>query len=189
MAIGTLSTTFGASATIQAANALAGSNLGSVGNNSSPSKKVSLGTAAANAVAAGADEAFSVVTTVPPSSSVNIDLTSLTDILNVAGVTLARLKSFMLQLLSAADDGVNGTAASCVTIDGTVTNGFAGQGNSGWFGNATSKLDLPNGCAYAFICANAGGVLVDGTHKLIKLTNVDAALSARTQFTGAGGTT
>ena len=57
-------------------------------------------------------------------------------------------------------------------------------------GDATgSKFCIPNGAILLFATPSAGGVLVDGTHKIIKYTNVDAAVTAKIQTTLFGGTT
>lgn len=165
-------------------------------------KTLTLGTAAANAAAGGSDELISKIYSIGASSNTSIDLTSLTDILAQTSVSLARVKAIVIRLLSASDDSTNGTAASSITIDNTVTNALSAQSNTGWFNNAHegtatggagdatgSKFTIPSGGWMGFGVANAGGVLVDGTHKVIKIVNNDAGLAAAVQVTLVGGST
>ncbi len=187
---------------IQASNTLTGSDYSGVASNQSVSKSLTYGTAAANAAANGANECASFLTTLAGSASASLDLTSLTNIMQVAGISLARVKALVFRVLSVADDATNGSAATSVTIDSTVANSFSSQSESGWFNNAHegtatggagdatgSKMCLPNGSVLAFATPSAAGILVDGTHKIIKITNVDTVVSAKVQLTLFGGTT
>jgi hypothetical protein len=169
-----------------ASNNITGSDYSPSQNASTIKKSLSVGTAVADASAGGGDELVSFVQTVGASASVSVDLTTLTDIMQSTGVSLARVKGVVIRLLSATDDTVVGTAASSVTIDGTVANGWTSQAFSGWFGNATSKMDVPNGGVLAFGTPSAAGVLVDATHKVLKVTNNDAGLSAKVQISLQG---
>lgn len=163
-------------------------------NQSTVKKALSIGTAVADAAAGGGDELVSFVQTIAASGSASIDLTSLTDILGATGVSLARVKAIVIRLLSATDDTTIGTAAASVTIDNTVTNALSSQSNSGWFSNAAegaangSKFAIPNGGVLAFGTPAAAGVLVDPTHKVVKVTNNDAGLAAKVQISLVGGT-
>lgn len=154
------------------------------------SKALSLGTSAANNAAGGADEAFLFLVSIAGSGNASIDLTSITDLLGQTGVTLARVKHLRIQLLSAADDAVNGTAAASVTVGDSGTNDLVTQsGGVGWLSTAASKMDVPNGGYMEFGVGNDHGVLVDSTHKIIYLANNDAGLAAKVLATGAGGGT
>lgn len=157
------------------------------------SKAGTLGTSVANAVAGGGDELYSAVTSLAGSASASIDLTALVDILGQAAMLFARVKVILIRVLSVADDAVIGTAAVGVSIDNTVVNGLSSQANSGWFSNAAeggasgSRFTIPNGGALAFFTPAGAGVLVDGTHKIIKLTNLDGAVTIKVQVSIAGG--
>lgn len=153
------------------------------------SKKSTLGTSANNNALGGANELASFVQSISASSSATIDLTSLTNILQATGVSLARVKAVVIRLLSATDDSVIGTAASSITIGNNASNDWTSQSGTGWLGTATSTFVIPNGGVLAFATANAGGVLVDATHKIIKVANADASLAAKVQITLIGGTT
>jgi hypothetical protein len=188
----TFKATVGLSITAQ--KNITGSDYSPIQNTSTITKAVNLGTSSGNATAGGADECASFIQSIAASGSASIDLTSLTDFLAATGVSLARVKSITIRLLSAADDSAVGTAAGSITIDNTVTNALSSQSNSGWFSNAAegaangSKFTIPNGAYLSFGVANAAGVVVDSTHKLIKVTNNDGSLSAKVQFTLTGGT-
>ena len=188
MAIDVLSYKASVGSTMQAQknNALAAAT--PLTNNPSPSKAISLGTAAANNAAGGADEAALFLVSIAASSSATVDLTSITDILNQSA-SLARGKHIRIQLLSASDDTVNGTAASYVTIGNNGSNDWVSQGGTGWFHGATSSFDVPNGGYMEFGVGNGAGVAVDGTHKIIKIANADAGLAAKVQISLCGGST
>jgi hypothetical protein len=198
-AISSLTATITAAIGWNASNTLTGSDYAPNSNNSTPKKQLSLGTAAANAAAGGADELYSAITSLAGSASASIDLTSITDILATAGVSLARVKGIMIRLLSVIDDTTIGTAASAINIDNTVANALSATTNSGWFNNANegtatggagdatgSKFCIPNGGVLLFATPSAGGVVTSGTKKIIKLTNLDAAVIAKVQVTVLG---
>src|ERR1700727_448219 len=69
----------------------------------------------ANNVIGGANQYFVFLTTIAASGTALLDFTSLTNILQQAGVSLARIKAWQFQLLSIAQDSVNGTACTSVT--------------------------------------------------------------------------
>ncbi len=169
-------------------------------------KAMKFGTAAANAALtngiAGADEVVSKIYVITSSGNASIDLTSLTDVVGQTAITLARIKGICIRLLSVADDATNGTAATSVTIDNTVTNALHAQSHSGWFDNANeglatggmgdatgSKITIPSGGMLLYALPNAAGVVVDSTHKIIKVVNNDGGVSAAVQVTLIGGTT
>ena len=171
---------------------------GNTVNQSSLAKAIALGTSAANAAAGGSDEVYSTILTITASSSTSLDLTSLANIFGTT-ITFARIKAVVIRLLASTDTDSSGTAlgtaATYIVIDNTVTNALSSQSNTGWFSNAAegaangSKFTIPNGAFLAFSLGNAAGVVVDGTHKVIKLTNGDSSLSAKVLVTLIGGST
>lgn len=190
MGMSSLNATCKVSTALVASNNLTPSQASPIANSSSPSKTITVGTSAANNAAGGGDECALFLTSVTASSNTTIDLTSVTDLLNTAAVTLARVKWVVFQLLSATDDATNGNACSSVTLDSSAPNGWTSQSFSGGFGNATSKLDIPNGAVSNLIgVVSAAGVVVDSTHKIIKVINNDGALTAKFQTTLVGGST
>ena len=190
MALDSLASTFTVTLGFTAQKNQAGANLQPNQNASSIRKVSSVGTAAANNAAGGGNELASFLTTIAGGGSATIDLTSLTDILLATGTNLARVKGIMMQLLSAADDATNGTAAAYVTVGNNGSNDWVSQsGGRGWFTTAASQEDIPNGGAKVALFPNASGVLVDGTHRIIKVTNGDGTLTAAVQTSLQGATT
>ncbi len=164
-------------------------------NSTTIKKSIANGTGAANAAVGGSDELYSAIVSLSSSASASTDLTSIADILATSGVSLARVKAIVIRVLSATDDSVIGTAAAGVSIDNTITNALSSQSNSGWFSNAAegaangSRFTVPNGGVLAFGTVAAAGILVDGTHKVIKLTNLDGGLTCKIQLSVVGGST
>ena len=148
--------------------------------------KATLGTQAANNAAGGADELYFSIASIAASGTLSLNLQSLTDILGAA-LNFARVKAIKLQLLSTAQDSVNGTNCSSVSLDTATTNSLTSQSKSGWLNNATSGIDLPNGCYLEFACPNANGITVDATHNILHFTNNDAGNAAAMQITVVGG--
>lgn len=194
MAIDNLTASLTAAATWTAQKNQTGTDYPPLGSSGTISKKLTMGTAAVNNTAGGADEFVSFLQTLLNSASASIDLTNLTDIVQASGISLARVKGIMIRLLSTTDDATYGTASNSVLVDGTVTNALSSQSNTGWFGNAGegtangSRVVIPNGGFLAFGTPAALGVLVDGTHKIIKVTNQDAGVPAKVQISLIGGT-
>ena len=193
MALDSLAATFKLQLGWTAQKNITGSDYSPNQNSTTISKSGTIGTTAANNAAGGGDELYSAVTSLAGSASASIDLTAVADILNQSGISLARVKAIVLRVLSTTDDAVIGTAAVGVAIDNTVANALSSQSNSGWFSNAAegaangSKFTVPNGGAVAFFTPSATGVLVDGTHKIIKLTNLDGAVTLKAQLSVVGG--
>ena len=138
-------------------------------------------TTIANNAALGADECYSKIITIAASGNTDIDLTSLQDILLQSGLNFARIKAYVIRLLSIADDSSNGTACTGITIDGAGTNLIALPG----LGTAQT---LGNGDFLAWATPNASGTTVDGTHKIIHIVNNDSGHGAAVQLTLVGGT-
>ena len=168
--------------------AITGSDYSTIGNATTIKASKSNGTAIANASLGGANELYTAVTSVVTTGSVSIDLTSISDILNQAAGSVARVKGILVRLLSSTDDSVIGTAVAYVKLDTTVANGLASQSGSGWL-EAVSIADIANGDGYLWWSAQAGGVVVDSTHKVIKFTGTDGALTAKVQLTIIAGST
>ncbi len=108
---------------------------------------------------------------------------------NVVGnptATWARIKAVYIQLLSVAQDVTNGTACSSITIGNNGGNDWISQSFSGWLGAAASVFDLANGQQMSWSTDNAVGTVVDGTHKIMKLTNNDGAVAAAVEITLIG---
>jgi hypothetical protein len=133
---------------------------------------------------AGCDQCSCTLLTIAGAGSTTVDLTSLADILGRAGQAAARVKLLRVEHLSVAQDSANGGAASHVTLGNAGGNDLTSQaGGRGWFGSATSTFEVPNGGKLTFEAPTAAGVLVDGTHKLVKIANGDAANAAKVRLT------
>lgn len=177
MALDTLTTSLSAPVNWTAGKNVTGANQNT--NSSSASEaKATLGTAAAGNAANGANEFYFSIQSIVASGSFSLDLSTFTDILNATGVVAVRVKAIQIELLSTAQDSVNGTNASSITIDATAVNALISQSFSGWLSTATSKFDLANGFWIQFGGTNANGVAVDGTHKVIKINNNDGSNAA-----------
>jgi hypothetical protein len=152
----------------------------------------------------GSDELVASLVTLTASGggtpSLSLNLTALngaagqpTDVCGQT-VNFARVKAIRIQLLNTAQDPTNGTSCSSITIDNTVANALSAQSHSGWFDNAGeattagSKFTLTSGARLTYEAANAAGLVVDGTHKIIKLTNNDAVNAAAIRVVLIGGT-
>lgn len=153
-------------------------------------KSYTLGTANANNAAGGADEFISFLIgggSIAASGSATVDLTSLTNIVGTAAVSLARVKGYMIRLLSASDDATYGTACSSITVGNNASNANTLEFGTG---NPTFTFNVNNGgCHVHFDTTAAGMVIVDSTHKIIKIVNNDGSNAAGVQITLFGGTT
>lgn len=168
MAINSLTFTGSTLAKWTAQNTITGSNYQPLTNSGNIQKSVSLGTAAANAAVGGADQLISYIVNIAISSSTTIDLTSLTNILQQSGVSLARVKFYQFRLLSVDDDPVYGTLCSSVTIGNAASN--SQQFNL----SAAATMDVKTGGDATYFDPSASGYVVDGTHKNVKIVNNDA---------------
>ena len=135
-------------------------------------------------VAGGVNEVALNIVTIAASGNTTLDLTSLTDVLGFASVALVRVKAFFFWLLSAADDSVNGTACSGVTVGNAATNA-----NLLNMGGTTPTFTLGNGEVWAWGTGKAAGLTVDATHKNVLITNNDGAVAAAVLYGFAGATT
>lgn len=188
MALSSLTATLQMSLNWTAQNNITGSDYSAVQQSTNIRKSLTVGTSLGNAVAGGADELISYVVSIAGGGTATIDFTSLTNILQTAGISLARVKFIAIRLLNVADDSVVGTAATYVTVGANATNPFFSQSGSGFLATNTSSLDVPSGGVFAFGTPSAAGVLVDGTHKILKIVNGDGAVTAKVQLSLVGGT-
>jgi hypothetical protein len=171
-----------------AQKALTGDNYSPNQNASTLKATGSVGTSAGNTAVQGGDELCSSIISVAAGGTATIDLTAMTEITGATGISLARVKGILFRLLNAGLDATNGTAASYVTIGNNAANDFIGQAaNPGYLGSATSVLQIPNGGAAGFTFPSGNGVVVDATHKILKITNNDGAIAAKLEasFQGA----
>lgn len=147
--------------------------------------QITMGTAAANNAAGGADQLLSQTISIAASGTNTIDLTAFTDILQRATQSFARVKYIEFWLMTAADDTATpGTAASQVTIGAAGSNPFVME-----LGGTTPTKILKNGDFCVYGTRSAAGLTVSGTNKNILITNNDASLTAVVRVTICGGTT
>lgn len=184
MALDSLVATLSCQLTATAAHNITGADYSALQTRVTPAGSMSAGTAIANASAGGADELISKIYTAAASGTVNIDLTSLTDVLLQSSISLARVKGIMFRLLSVAQDATNGTACSSVEIGNAGSNG-----NTMFLKDISDIITLKNGEWVGWGTSQAAGKMVDGTHKIILVTNIDSGVAMALQVTLIGGTT
>lgn len=183
MAIGTLTVTVSQIQRWNAQNSPSGS-IAPITNGSQNSLQQDYGTGSANNTLGGADEYFNFLLTLTASSSSTVDLTAMTNVLAQATVSIARIKAFQFQLLSVAQDSVNGTACSSISIGNAATNQQLLNLN------ATSSLyTVYTGGSWSYSDQTAGGFVVDGSHLNLKFLNNDAGVAAKIRIQIVGGTT
>ncbi len=153
-----------------------------------------LGTQAANAVAGGSDEMYSLLSTIALSSTLTINLQSFTDLLGQTTISLARLKFIRFKLFGSAElapDGTAGTACSGVQIGKAVSAPNLLFMATDMPDNITPSF-LVSGGAYGddITYANGGvlGIAVTSGAKNILITNLDGALAAKLLIEFVGGT-
>ncbi len=148
-----------------------GLNLPAVQNSSAFNFKIPYSTG--GNVANGANEFIGMFQAIAASGSATIDLTNLTDILQYTAVNLARFKGILFCLLSPTQDTTNGTLASSVTIGNAASNA-----NLMFMNSTTPTFKLNNGDFIEYATGIAAGIVVDSTHKSLKILNNDAVLAA-----------
>lgn len=156
-------------------------------NTNAPNKSTTYQASTANNLVGGADEMYSLLLSIPASSSTTIDLTNFQDILSQAAVSLARLKFGQIRLLGAtesAPDGTAGTACSGITVGNAATNPFSFN-----LVTPTETFTVDNAGRWEYAGGGASGFTVDGTHKSVKIANNDGANAAKVYLTFVGGTT
>lgn len=139
------------------------------------------------AVANGINQVMSRIYSVAGGGTTTIDLTAaIRNVVNDGTATLARIKGFMVRLLSVADDATNGTAASSITLGNSGANDWTSQGGSTGLGSATSTFVVKNGSWMGFGNDDAAGTVIDATHKNLKIANNDGAIAAAVELTFFG---
>jgi hypothetical protein len=143
--------------------------------------------------AGAVNEVYWNVLTVGAGASTTLDLSA--GLADVLGQTFgfARVKAFMVWLLSTATtdtlvDGTVGTACSGVTIGNAATNPWAGTGYP-VSDQATGTITLANGEKRGWARGDATGWVVDGTHKSLKVLNNDGAVAAKLVIAALGADT
>lgn len=140
-----------------------------------------LGTTALNKC----NQIYSQITSIASSGSHTFDLSAaFTNVLGNAAATFARIKGFVFQVLSVADDAVNGTACSGVIIGNAGGNDvlLAVSAQPG-LDEVASTFQMGNGDVWAFFSAGANGIVIDSTHKSLKVANNDGAIACAFQMT------
>lgn len=136
----------------------------------------------ANNVIGGANQYFVFLTTIAASGTALLDFTSLTNILQQAGVSLARIKAWQFQLLSIAQDSVNGTACTSVVCGANASNPLVLN-----MGGTTPTFTLNNGGSQSYSDQSAAGFTVSGTVKILKVVNNDSGHGAAFLVSAVGG--
>ena len=93
-------------------------------NSSSINKRQALGTQASNAQSGGCDECFSFQQGIVAGGTATINLNAMTDLLQRAAVTLARIKGYQMRVLSDTDDPTISPRPTATSV-GLVTNNVA----------------------------------------------------------------
>ena len=133
-------------------------------------KSLGAGAGQVNIVAVG-------LLSIAAAGSAALDLTNIADVLGGAANALATLKGYKFQLLSTADDPVNGSGCTSITIGNSGANEHPLN-----LGAGTMTIVLNNGEAAGWATAAAAGRPVDATHKVIKFTNNDAVNPAKVRY-------
>lgn len=131
------------------------------------------------------EEAVSILT-IAASGSATLNLQSLTDVLGTAAVALTKLKKYLFWLLTAADDTVNGTACSSVTIQGGATNphtlNLGGTTPTATlYGSSTTVGDK-----MGWATNSANGITVSPTACNVKVANNDGTNAAAVLYDVGG---
>lgn len=158
---------------------------------SSVTKTYSLSQANANNTSGGANEAFSFQQVILAGQSATVNLQTMTDLMSQTSVNIARIKSWMVRLLSLTDDstiGANTNANSkiCVTNNGPTCPApmYWGSGGSGLTLNITNSA----GGAINTVAINAAGSGYMGNATFpVSVNQVNGAQSVVSVTTNAAG--
>lgn len=131
--------------------------------------------------AKAANQIASAIYAIAASGNTVINLQSLTNVLGTASVALVRLKGILVRLLSVADDAVNGTACSSVTVGNAATNP-----NLLFLGGTTPTFTLNNGEHLEWSTPGAAGIAVSPSACNLKVLNNDGANAAAVQVSVIG---
>lgn len=116
-------------------NSLTGANYNQTVNTGAIAKNMAFGTAAGNTEANGGDEVFSFQQTITAGGSITVDLNAMTNLLQQASISIARIKGVQIRLLDLTDDATitsPGASAALVTNIGPTLPaalGFQGGGS------------------------------------------------------------
>src|SRR5208283_2018011 len=124
-------------------------------NVNSLSKKITLGNSVTNTTAGGADELYASLLTPAASGAVTLTLSSLVDACGQTGLSFARVKYLRVHLLSVADDSVNGTAASSITVGNAASHSCAM-----FLGGTTQTFTVNNGGVIAYGDPGGTGIAI-----------------------------
>lgn len=150
-------------------------------NTQSLKSTATLGTSVATTVLNGADEVYSALIPVGNSATATLDLQNFTDVLGSAGISLVRVKSFQVSLLSSGQNAL-GSACSQIQIGGSgLVQPWAGMWTSG------SILQLYNGGTYLTFANTSGGVAVTSGSRKVIFCNQDSTNSGMVQVSVIGG--
>ncbi len=132
----------------------------------------------------GANQWISYIVTVAGSSSTTVDCTSITNILQQTGVSLARVKSYVIRLLSVADDPLHGSNCESVKVGGaaSVPLGFE-------LDSPTMKFNVKNGDGHAHLSGDPLGICTIGAGAKNVLIMNSSTIAAAVQFTMQGSDT
>jgi hypothetical protein len=179
MAISNVSATFSVGISYQAQGAAPGSQYQPTTAQGNPKKNIAFKTG--TTTAGQVNEIASKIFAIAASGTTTISLQSLTDVLGQT-VNLVRVKGLLFQLLSTADDSVNGTACSGVTLNATPPS----HPFLGFLGGTNPTITLGNGEALAWLSPSANGTGVSGSAYQIEVTNLDSTNAAAFQVTILG---
>ena len=140
-------------------NSLTGSAYNQVQNVGDIRKNYAFGTAAGNAASGGGDEVFSFQQTIAGGGSATINLQAMTNLLQQASVSIARVKGYQIRLLSTTDDStITAPAASSITVTniGPGTPSALDFNNGGINGSVTITNTFATGAIASLAVSNAG---------------------------------
>ncbi len=143
-------------------NNLTGSAYNQIQNSGSISKQYEFGTAAANAASGGGDEVFSFQQAIAGAAAATIDLNAMTNLLNIASVSIVRIKGYQIRLLSAADDSTIVTPVSSAVYVNNIAPATPSQLDFGGGVNAGTGLTLTLTVVATIITAVAIGAAGTG---------------------------
>ncbi len=183
MAIGSLTVNVAQMQRWNAQNLPTGS-ISPITNGSQNNLQQAYGTDAANAAVGGADEYFNFLINLTSSGSSTLDLTTMTNVLGQASVSIARIKAYQFQLLSVAQDATNGTACTSIAIGNAATLGQLLN-----LDDSTATFTVFTGGSWAYSDQTAGGFAVSGSTKNLKFLNNDSGHAAAIRVQIIAGTT
>lgn len=153
-------------------------------------KRLSIGNSTNNNTAGGADEVFSFQQGITAGSSATIDFTAMTNLLQQASVSIARMKAAQIRLLSATDDSTISPAPNANSSI-TVTNFGVAQPCQFIFGNGGSglTLNLTNNAGVINVATInvAGSNYPKSASFMVGINHINGTSAALSVVTNAGG--